>query len=412
MIKFMKILLFLLFSISIFFRVSLTESLPYQYQVYLILMFILWLILDFDNDNWEKIILSLFMVVGFFIIINTNDLFVVFLGIEIQSFSFIILVSNINEKLSNIEAGLKYFITGILSSITFLIGYLLMWYENPYMSCISFSNGNLSGVYFILISFMIKLGVSPFHLWIIDVLESCSWFLFIVFSIIPKISLILVLTKIINYNFIIELMALLSLISGFMGALNQTKIKRLIAYSNISNMGLILILLKFNLLGYNQPLYLFLILYFINSIIMLVLFKSFTKDNNPFIVNLNKLVVVNSILPLILSLVFLSIGGIPPLSGFYSKWIIILNLINGSFFLQAFLVVIISIFTVIYYLSIMYSVFFRRISNYMKWSNIFLLSQENKISYFKSSITGILLFLSMSSIIIIDLFNIVIVNIL
>lgn len=401
-------------NLFIFFLLSLTYltffvngNTSHQLVLCCVFTFLLIIIWDWKTVNWEKILLSLFIIVGFFLITSSNDLFVVYLGVEIQSFSFIILLANTEKNLSKIEAGLKYFIISILSSIIFLTGYLNLFIDNPYFSYLFFSNNNSTGILLISISVLVKLGSWPFHLWIVDVFEGSSWPLFAIFSLIPKISLIIILIRLFNINYFIEVLAAVSLIFGFIGALNQTKVKRLIAYSNISNLGLIILILKFNLLGFHQPIILFLIVYFLNSTTILLILLLFSKEKNLFIINLNNLFILNSIVPISLALIFLSIGGIPPLSGFIPKWILIVNLINGQYFLQAFILITASVFMVIYYLSITYTIYFKSLTNYIKWQVIFQTNILQTKPINKLLISGLLIFVSLSGIIIIDLFYLI-----
>ena len=334
------------------------------------------------------------MVLGFLIISNSNDLFIVFLGFETQSFSFIVLLSSSKKEFENVEGGLKYFIVGVLSSIFFLVGYLLLWADNPYSSSfLSFDKKN-TGWIFILMSVLTKLGSAPLHFWVVDVLESSTWPLFLIFSIIPKISLIFFLLKTLSWTEIFDVIALASLIFGLVGALNQTKIKRLIAYSNVANLGLILLLIKIGNLHNIQPLILFLTVYFINLIVIILLLKWTQLSNNPFIINLNKS--LNNLLPMFtLGMVFLSVGGVPPLSGFIAKWVLITNLISNHYYFQSVVIIFLSILTIIYYLSISYTLFLKKIPNFNKWESIII--NQDPIPYEKLIFTAFLTFLTLTS---------------
>ena len=367
---------------------------------FLILIVLLW---KWSNTPWEKIVLYFSMVVGFLLITTSNDLFIVFLGVELQSFSFIILLANDKSKFNSVEGGLKYFIVGIISSIFFLLGYLLLWLESPYSpSLFTFNKENIGWI-LILLSVLTKLGCAPLHFWIIDVLESSNWSLFIIFSLLPKISLIILLSKILSWSIVFDTLAFSSLILGLMGALNQTKIKRLIAYSSVSNLGLILFLLKTWNLNENQPLYFYMVIYFVNLVTIILLLKFTQKSENPYLINVNK--DLNKIFPILgLSLVFLSVGGVPPFSGFIPKWTLILNLIQEKHYFQSVIVVFLSILTIVYYLSIAYTMFLKKKPNFHTWE--YILSCNKHISYGNLSVTAMLIFMSLTSIFIINTYNI------
>jgi len=121
----------------------------------------------------------------------------------------------------------------------------------------------------------------------------------------------------INSNVILGF-SLLSIIIGTLGALNQNKIKRLLAYSGISHMGFIV--LGYSILN-NEGLIvsnIYLLIYIL-SMISVFIFIIFTNINNKFIVELSSLRFINRILTITMVLLILSIAGIPPLSGFISK---------------------------------------------------------------------------------------------
>jgi len=178
------------------------------------------------------------------------------LALELQTFSLFVLIAKNRNSMLSTEAGLKYFILGAISSGIFLLGVSIIYGISLSMSLkdIAFiSQDNLVLVVaqsLILIALLFKLTAVPFHMWAPDVYEGASTEIVALIATVPKISVLIVLM---NLNFpsdLLLLAAVFSMIFGTLGALNQNKIKRLIAYSGISHMGFILLgIALFNIYG-------------------------------------------------------------------------------------------------------------------------------------------------------------------
>ena len=171
----------------------------------------------FNNENFisfELPILMLLCLQGMFLLISSNDLFITYLAIELQSLSLYILASLKRYSNLSIEAGLKYFILGSFASGLLLYGISLVYgfvgstnYNNIYIflwtTSLSndFSLGIIIGFIFILSGLFFKLGIAPFHYWIADVYEGSSTIITYFFSVLPKISIFISLVKIYFFIF-------------------------------------------------------------------------------------------------------------------------------------------------------------------------------------------------------------------
>jgi NADH-quinone oxidoreductase subunit N len=194
----------------------------------------------------------------------------------------------------------------------------------------------------------------------------------LVFSLLPKISLLILFYKIyyllliksnMDLKFFLIFFILLSLIIGIKGAIKVNKINKLIAYSSISHMGFILLpLIIFNFES-------FLIYIIIYSFITLSIFGSlFTLINHKGkkISSIDQLVYLkksNYFIFISLIISFFAISGIPPLSGFFSKFFIFINLINLNLYLLTFFVLILSVVSCFYYLRIIKMISFNNSKN-------------------------------------------------
>lgn len=322
---------------------------------------------------------------GMLTIVSSNDLITMYLAIEIQSLCFYILATMKIYNNFSTEAGLKYFILGAFSSGILLFGcsfiYGSLGTTNFTEMKILFSNFSdltdnpktlLLGIIFVIIAILFKIGAAPFHMWLPDVYEGVPTIVTAVYSIIPKIAIFalfvrLNMTLMYENNFffsqILLYSAAFSIIIGTLGALYQSKMKRLLAYSAISHVG-------FLLLGFASftswsifSLFFYLVIYIIISInlftVVLVLRK---VDNNLKIKKINEIVILfksNGLLAINLCLVLFSIAGIPPLVGFYSKFYIFISAIQSEYYLVVLVAAIFSVIASMYYIRLIKLMFFK-----------------------------------------------------
>jgi len=154
---------------------------------------------------------------------------------------------------------------------------------------------------------------------------------------------------------------------GTLGAINQSKIKRLLAYSGISQMGFIIIcvavLIKSNL----QVAFLYSLIYFISLVCILGLLSGFIRfvNKNLFLSELSGFQNINPLLTTSFFIIILSIGGLPPLMGFVSKWFIISNIILNDYLLIGLVIIIFSGIAIFYYIRIGRVLYFQNSSSYL-----------------------------------------------
>jgi NADH-quinone oxidoreductase subunit N len=147
------------------------------------------------------------------------------------------------------------------------------------------------------------------------------------------------------------LCGILSIIVGGIGALNQGKLKRLLAYSAISHVGFLLIGVGTNTLLSLHATLIYILLYIVMSFGTFAFVLNVFKHGN-FITQLSGLSRSNPILALTFAFILLSIAGVPPLAGFYSKYLILLSALDNGLFLISFFAVMGSAVSAFYYLRI------------------------------------------------------------
>nr|AMK47866.1 NADH dehydrogenase subunit 2 [Turritopsis dohrnii] len=350
------------------------------------------------EDSLDIYFLNFLVFFGSLIIVNTNQLFLVYLAIELQTFPIFVLICKEKFEIKASEAALKYFILGALSSGFFLLGCSMLYLNGLTLDLRIFQLSQHMNSFvevsclFIIISLIFKLALFPFHFWIADIYEGSSLKTITTIAILPKISIIYVFMQVLNYNDFITLVGLISVVVANISALNQSKIKRLLAYSGISHFGFIILMINFFNVESLQVGFFYLMIYTSIIVGMFLLMKEtfFTKDY--YLIELSGLNNLTIILGLSWVVLFLSISGIPPLSGFISKWFFFSNLVSENYIFLTVLLILASVIGVGYYLRIVKIMIFQSKNDYFNWS--YILSKKSKDSTLNYVIIGWIIYLN------------------
>ena len=362
-----------------------------------LVFFIYFIILELIEDkNFDIYCLTTLVFLGSIILIMCDNLITLYLGLELQTFSTFILIAKNRLSIKSSEAGLKYFILGALSSGFYLLGITVLFLLGSSLNIgdlVLVSNEFFNSIALIMItlSFCFKLSLFPLHFWIPDIYEGSSWDIISLISSLPKISMVSVLIQLlINSNMILGF-SLISIVIGTLGSLNQSKIKRLLGYSAISHIGFII--LGFSLLTSQgfiiSNIYLVIYALAMISIFILIIYSNFSSK---FIIELGGMKFLSKIFSITLIVLILSIAGIPPLSGFISKWFLLLTTIEFHYNISSFIIILFSAIGAGYYLRIVKIIYFQRNSSYLVWQNI--LSNKKEISEINIFTLGLLFFIS------------------
>lgn len=216
----------------------------------------------------------------------------------------------------------------------------------------------------IVISLMIKIGCPPFHLWFPSVIEGLTWIICFLLRTVQKLVPIILLTNLI-FNF--SLFIILSCCLGAIGGLGYSSIRKIIAYSSIYNLGWIIrgiIIVNYSWLFYFSiySLNLFIVCYTFNRLNVNYLNQFFVFSK----------IYINSILIIVL---FISIGGLPPFLGFIPKLILIYCLILNNLLFPCFILVITALLVLFFYIRIVYTgIIINSITLIIKFYSIYSLS--------------------------------------
>nr|YP_010327012.1 NADH dehydrogenase subunit 2 [Melanchra persicariae]UNP54277.1 NADH dehydrogenase subunit 2 [Melanchra persicariae] len=305
--------------------------------------------------NSNKMFFYFILFFSTLISISSNSWFGCWIGLEINLLSFIPLISNSNNLLSN-EASLKYFLTQSIASINFLFTIL--------MKLILMKNFEMNNFISIMMnsSMLMKMGSTPFHFWFPNIVEGLSWLNNFILMTWQKITPMIILSYYLNNNFII-IIIIMNIVIGAIGGLNQTSLRKLMAFSSINNLGWMLssIMISETLWFF----FIFMYSFMISIMCFLFYILNMYFINQLFINNMNFFIKINLLIN------FLSLGGLPPFIGFFPKWIIINFLINNNMYLMTFIFIMMSLIMLFFYIRISYSAF---MFNYlkMKWFKIFI----------------------------------------
>ena len=341
-----------------------------------------------ENDyNFEVSALTILLAFGALLVIVSDHLIITYLAIELQTFCVFVLIARNKIFLKGAEAALKYFILGAVSSGLLLLGISILLYDSGSLFITDLRLSWLAesilpqlGILLIVLALLFKLAVAPLHFWVSDVYEGSSWATIGIISTISKLSIVVVLQQIGFQSVILVGIIALSLVVGTFGALNQTKLKRLLGYSGINHMAFVLVgFLILDIYGYEST-YIYLIIYFGLTLGILGLSYSVHFSKELYLVQLGFYYNSSRVLAFSWAVLLLSIAGVPPLSGFFGKWIIINLLIDNGYLGVVCTALITSVISVGYYLRIVKINYFQKCSSYLIWERILCYKKENNLA--------------------------------
>ena len=354
-------------------------------------------------NGFEIIILTLLSTSSILFLISSADFISMYLAIEFQSLCFYVMAGSKRDSEFSTEAGLKYFLLGAFSSGLLLFGCSLIYGFTGITNFTElgklFTPGGqqvVTGLYslrgcelgmiFILVGLLFKLTAVPFHMWAPDVYEGAPTSITAFFSITPKISILAVFLRVflegfydlmIDWQTILILSSLASMIYGAVAALSQNKIKRLLAYSSIGHVGYLLAGLCCGTVEGVQGLLIYLVVYVLMTInifgiILLPLRREFINSVQriKYTTDFGMMAKSNPVAAFTLTVSMFSIAGIPPLAGFYSKAFLFFAALSSSLYLLALIGVLTSVVSCFYYIRVVKIMYFENPKNWLSFSPI------------------------------------------
>nr|YP_011026061.1 NADH dehydrogenase subunit 2 [Arctolamia fruhstorferi]WQM87499.1 NADH dehydrogenase subunit 2 [Arctolamia fruhstorferi] len=292
--------------------------------------------------NFYKILFFFSMIIGTLIAISSYSWLSMWMGLEINLLSIIPLLKD-KENLYPAESALKYFITQSLASSILLMGILLS------LNLKEFFMENFQFLMLILNSALLtKLGAAPFHSWFPEVMEGLNWNLGLLMLTWQKIApMILLYYNCFLSKFLLFIILLSTTLSGILG-LNQISLRKIMAYSSINHMSWMLA----STLHSQMIWFIYFCIYSIitfNIVIILMELEIFYLNQLYSILSFSKSMKFTFMLN------FFSLGGLPPLLGFFPKWLVINNLVMNEFYFLSILLILLTLITLFFYLRITFS---------------------------------------------------------
>nr|YP_009040754.1 NADH dehydrogenase subunit 2 [Carcharhinus melanopterus]AIA81412.1 NADH dehydrogenase subunit 2 [Carcharhinus melanopterus] len=271
----------------------------------------------------------------------------VWMGLEINTLAIIPLMIRQHHPRA-VEATTKYFITQATASALLLFASITNAWTSGEWSLTEMINPTSATL--ALTALALKIGLAPLHLWLPEVLQGLDLTTGLILSTWQKLAPFAILLQLypsLNPNLLLSL-GILSTIIGGWGGLNQTQLRKILAYSSIANLGWMITILHYapNLTLLN------LILYIIMTLTTFLLFKIF---NSTKINSIASSSTKSPLLSIITLLTLLSLGGLPPLSGFMPKWLILQELTKQSLFIPATIMALMALLSLFFYLRLCYA---------------------------------------------------------
>lgn len=197
----------------------------------------------------------------------------------------------------------------------------------------------------------------------------------------PKISVLAFVIQLNIFSNFLMWCALGSIFIGTLGAINQSKIKRLIAYSGISHIGLGILTLSIFIKSGLEPSLLYIMIYIIGFMSLVLLLTSFDRKSFTYVYDLSGFSKINILIGLSWCLLLLSMGGLPPLSGFLIKWWVIWTMIINDYSYIGLFCIIMSAIGMVYYLRITKICYFQKSSSFKIWENAFSINKYGELNH-------------------------------
>jgi len=328
--------------------------------------------------------LTLFALLGVMLLISANSLITMYLGLELTSLSSYALVAFDRDSKRGSEAAMKYFVLGSLASGLLLYGMSMIYGATGSLELQTISRAVSTGgshdillalgLVFMVAGIAFKLGAAPFHMWVPDVYQGAPAAVTLFISTVPKLAAFAMAYRLLHsgmgalhadWQQMLVLLAVMSIVVGNLAAIMQTNIKRMLAYSTISHMGFMLLgLLPGSAYGFGASMF-YVIVYALMSaagfgMVILLSDKGVEAEELNDFKGLNQR---NPWYAVVMAMVMLSMAGIPPFVGFFAKWLVIKAAIDAGLLWLAILAVVFSVIGAFYYLRVIILMYVREPEN-------------------------------------------------
>jgi NADH-quinone oxidoreductase subunit N len=343
-----------------------------------------------DMLKGELFTLSLFSLLGIGVMLSANNFLVVYLGLELMSLSLYALVALRRDHADATEAAMKYFVLGALASGFLLYGLSMMYGATGSLDIgevfKAIGTGTINkqvmilGVVFIVAGLGFKLGAVPFHMWVPDVYQGAPTAVTLLIGGAPKLAAFAITIRLlvegmlglaVDWQQMLVVLSVGSMLLGNVVAIAQTNLKRLLAYSSIAQMGFVLLGLCSGVVhnntvsagnSYASSMF-YIVTYVLTTLgsfgmVMLLSRQGFEAEQ---IDDLKGLARRSPWFALVMTIFMLSLAGLPPTVGFYAKLSVLQSLVTTDvpgFLWLAVAAVLLSLVGAFYYLRVIKVMYF------------------------------------------------------
>ena len=338
----------------------------------------------------ELFTLGLFALLGMFVMISGHNFLVIYMGLELMTLSSYALVALRRDNATATEAAMKYFVLGALASGFLLYGLSMLYGATGSLDLNEVFNAIASrqvkhqvlvfGLVFIVAGLAFKLGAVPFHMWLPDVYHGAPTAITLLIGGAPQLAAFAICIRLlvegllplaIDWQQMLALLAIGSLLIGNLAAVAQSNLKRMLAFSTISQMGFLLLGLLSGVVNGNQmnteSAYSAAMFYAVTYVLTtlgafgIILLLARTGHESEEITDLAGLNQRSPLYAGVMAIAMFSLAGLPPLVGFYAKLAVLQALISSqqtSYLLLAIFAVMMSLIGAFYYLRVVKVMYF------------------------------------------------------
>jgi NADH-quinone oxidoreductase subunit N len=343
-----------------------------------------------DIPSGELNTLAMFALLGMMVMISGNNFLVIYLGLELLTLTSYALVALRRDNAQATEAAMKYFVLGALASGFLLYGLSMMYGATGSLELAdvykAVASGQVNkqvlvfGLVFIVAGLAFKLGVVPFHMWVPDVYHGAPTAATLMIAGAPKLAAFAIVIRLLvegllpraaEWQQMLGVLAVASLLIGNLAAIAQTNLKRMLAYSTIAQMGFMLLALLSGVVNnntfsgpnaYSAGLF-YVITYVLTTlgsfgVILLLAREGVEADEIDDLRGLNQR---SPLYAAVMAVCLFSLAGIPPTVGFYAKFAVLQTLVAANqpvYLALAIFAVLVSLVAAFYYLRVVKAMYF------------------------------------------------------
>ena len=329
--------------------------------------------------RFEFSVLVLYATLGGMVMVSANDLMATYLGLELLSLPLYVIAAFHRDDARSAEAGLKYFVLGALASGLLLYGASLIY---GFAGSTNFdrladalaegeqaSHGLVVGIVFVIAALAFKVSAVPFHMWTPDVYEGAPTPVTAFFAMAPKVAAVALLARVLlgpfgevaaQWQQVMLLVSMGSMLLGAFAAIGQRNIKRLMAYSSIGHVGYALMGVAVVSDEGLRGLLIYMAIYIVMNVGTFAVIVAMRRNGKAVeeIDDLAGLGRTDPAMALWMAVFMFSMAGIPPLAGFFGKLYVFLAAVQGGFWVLATIGVLTSVVSAYYYLRIVKAMYF------------------------------------------------------